>query len=45
MLYKEKKSYDPIIRLGDIDENVFTTITGVVIKIMLPARVRSLLIL
>ena len=34
---KNKRVYDPIIRLRDIDKNVFTTTTGVVLKIMLPA--------
>ena len=41
----KKKVYDPIIRLGDIDKNVFTMITGVVFKITLPACACSLLIL
>ena len=45
MLFKEKKFYDPTIRPGDIDKNVFTMITGVVLKIKLTACASSLLIL
>ena len=40
-----KESYDLIITFGDIDKNVFTTITGAVSRIMIPASGCSHLIL